>query len=85
MIVQGFFGTRTFVVLIFIFIYSSSSELSKAVYGSLCNFSPLEEFLKLASRTAFAFVKVVERQPERYLPGGELSGLEPDSFVPQVH
>ena len=55
------------------------------MYGSLCNFSPLEEFLKLASRTAFAFVKVVERQPERYLPGGELSGLEPDSFVPQVH
>ena len=61
--------------------YSSSSDLSKAVYESLCNFSPSEEVLKLASRTASVFLKVVERQAERYLPGGELSGLEPDSFV----
>ena len=61
--------------------YSASSELSKSVYESLCNFSPSEAVLRLASRTATVFLKVVERQAERYLPGGELSDLEPDSFV----
>ena len=60
--------------------YSSFSELSTAAYVS-CNFSPREEFLKLASRTASTFLKVVKRQPERYFPGGELSGLKHDSFV----
>ena len=57
---------------------SIRTELSQAVHESLCR-SPADEVsLGLVSRAASAFLRIVERQAERYLPGGESADLEQD-------
>ena len=59
----------------------SYSDLSNAVYQcpteSECN----QAALNLASQTAKEFLTVVERQAEKYLPGGTFCNLEPEMVV----
>ena len=63
------------------FEHPSTPDLSQAVHSSLCDFVADESCLKLDSRTAFEFLKVVNRQKERDLPEGKLASLEPASIL----
>ena len=57
------------------------SKLSLTVHESLCSSVIDQVSVDLAKRTAEEFLKVVERQAERYLPGGALASLEPEMIV----